>query len=123
MEVLDTIRELQTIPDGIHLLCPRQRRDDFGRYDDTDGEHEAQRALERRDKALSCLPILAFSQDGLGQLQDWLWQKFDDTLESCDFCIRQYHRGKVTLVENLKESYDEEDIDKLMRLLEEWDIK
>uniref|UniRef100_A0A093VGQ2 Helicase SEN1 n=1 Tax=Talaromyces marneffei PM1 TaxID=1077442 RepID=A0A093VGQ2_TALMA len=123
MEVLDTIRELQTLPDGIHLLCPRQRRDDYGRYDDSDGENETQRALERRDKALSCLPILAFSQDGLEQLQDWLWRKFDDTLESCDFCIRQYHRGKVTLAENLKESYDEEDIEKLMRLLEEWDIK
>ncbi|EED19379.1 hypothetical protein TSTA_026840 [Talaromyces stipitatus ATCC 10500] len=108
MEVLDTIR---------------QRRDDYGRYDDTDGENETQRAMERRDKALSCLPILAFSQDGLEQLQDWLWRRFDDTLESCDFCIRMYHRGKVTLAENLKESYDEEDIEKLMRLLEEWDLK
>ncbi|OKL62806.1 hypothetical protein UA08_01469 [Talaromyces atroroseus] len=123
MEVLDTIRELQTIPDGIHLLCPRQRRDDYGRYDGPDGEDESQRAMERRDKALSCLPILAFSQDGLEQLQDWLWRKFDDTLESCDFCIRMYHRGKLSLADGLKENYDDEDIEKLMRLLEEWDIK
>jgi senataxin len=116
-------RELQTIPDGIHLLCPRQRQDDYGRYDGPEGESESQRAMERRDKALSCLPILAFSQDGLEQLQDWLWRKFDDTLESCDFCIRMYHRGKLSLAEDLKENYEEEDIEKLMRLLEDWDVK
>ncbi|KAH8695036.1 putative tRNA-splicing endonuclease [Talaromyces proteolyticus] len=123
MEVLDTIRELQTLPENIHLLCPRKERDDYGRYDGPEEKDVFQQAMERRDKALSCLPILAFSQDGLEELQDWVWRKFDDTLENCDFCIRMYHQGKLFLADRLKENYDDEDIEKLMRLMEDWDIK
>ncbi|CRG86184.1 Helicase SEN1 [Talaromyces islandicus] len=123
MEVLDTIRELQALPENVHLLCPRQRRDDYGRYDGPGEKDKFDAAVDQRDKALSCLPILAFSQDGLEELQTWVWHKFGDALESCDFCIRMYHQGKGPLVERLKESYDDEDIEKLVRLLEDWDIK
>jgi len=108
-------REPQGLPEAVHLLCPRQRRDDYGRYEGTNDKDKFNEAVDRRDRALSCLPILAFNQDGLEELQKWVWHRFSDALESCDFCIRMYHQGKASLFEGLKESYDDEDIEKLVR--------
>lgn len=80
-------------------------------------------AKERRQKSLSALVILAFQQDGVEELQQWLWRRLDDAMESCDACIRQYYLGKVRLLEDLKETYDDEDIEKFARMLDEWDVK
>lgn len=120
--------ELQAIPDDVHLLCPRQHDDDHARYDnraelDEAGKELVEEAATRRQKFLSCLRILAYNQDGVEELQSWIVRKLDDTLEKCDLCIKGYYTGKISLMESLKESYDDEDIDKFARMLDEWDIK
>ncbi|KAN0076165.1 SEN1 N terminal domain containing protein [Elaphomyces granulatus] len=131
MEFVDAVRELQALPENIHLLCPRQHDDDHERYDGLTAEGTADervadlivKAKTRKEKFLSCMQILAFSQDGVEELQHWIWRKLDDTLEKCDICIKEYYTGKLWLVEKLKENYDDEDIDKFARMLDEWDIK
>ncbi|KKA23894.1 hypothetical protein T310_2078 [Rasamsonia emersonii CBS 393.64] len=131
MEFMDAVGELQALPNDIHLLCPRQHDDDFSRYDDLTEQDESgksvaqlvEEARARREKFLSCMQILAFNQDGVAELQDWIWRKLDDALERCDLCIQEYYKGKIWLVEKLKENYDDEDIEKFARMLDEWDIK
>jgi senataxin len=67
--------------------------------------------------------ILAYNEEGVAELQTWIWRKLDDTLEKCDLCIKQYYTGKIWLMEQLKENYDDEDIEKFSRMLDECDIK
>lgn len=126
-----THRELQALPDDIHLLCPRQYDEDCARYDDLTAQDESgkrvaqlvEEARARKEKFLSCMQILAFNQDGVAELQEWIWRKLDHALERCDLCIKEYYTGKIWLVEKLKENYDDEDIEKFARMLDEWDIK
>ncbi|PYH45402.1 putative tRNA-splicing endonuclease [Aspergillus saccharolyticus JOP 1030-1] len=131
MEVVDVVGELQALPDAIHILCPRQHDDDHARYDDPSQVDESGKTVQeivteantRKEKFLSCMRILAYNQEGLEELQSWIWRKLDDSLEKCDFCIKQYYTGKIWLMEQLKENYDDEDIEKFSRMLDEWDIK
>ncbi|PKY01962.1 tRNA-splicing endonuclease [Aspergillus campestris IBT 28561] len=131
MEFMNLVGELQALPDNIHLLCARQHDDDHGRYDDPDQTDESGKkvsdliaeATQRREKFLSCMRILAYNQDGVEELQAWIWRKLDDTLEKCDLCIKQYYTGKIWLMEQLKENYDDEDIEKFARMIDDWDIK
>ncbi|ODM14373.1 hypothetical protein SI65_10208 [Aspergillus cristatus] len=131
MECMDGIRELQALPDNVHILCPRQHDDDHGQYDDPNERDESgktvaeltEEATSRREKFLSCMRILAYSEEGVAELQSWIWRRLDDALEKCDLCIKKYYTGKVWLMEHLKESYDDEDIEKFGRMLDEWDIK
>lgn len=124
-------RELQALPDDLHILCPRQHDDDHGQYDDADQKYESGKtiadilaeATSRREKFLSCMRILAYNEEGVAELQSWIWRRLDDTLEKCDLCIKKYYTGKIWLMEHLKESYDDEDIEKFARMLDEWDIK
>jgi senataxin len=67
--------------------------------------------------------ILAYNQEGVEELQTWIWRKLDDALEKCDLCIKQYYTGKIWLIEQLKENYDDEDIEKFARMLDDWDVK
>ncbi|PIG79936.1 tRNA-splicing endonuclease [Aspergillus arachidicola] len=131
MEVMDIVGELQALPDNVHLLCPRQHDDDHARYDETDQVDESGKniaelvaeATARREKFLSCMRILAYNEEGVEELQNWIWRKLDDTLEKCDLCIKQYYTGKIWLMEQLKENYDDEDIEKFSRMIDECDIK
>lgn len=124
-------RELQALPDDLHILCPRQHDDDHGQYDDANQKDESGKtvaelvaeATSRREKFLSCMRILAYNEEGVAELQSWIWRRLDDALEKCDLCIKKYYTGKIWLMEHLKESYDDEDIEKFARMLDEWDIK
>ena len=80
-------------------------------------------ATDRKHKFLSCLRILAYSQEGVEELQTWIVKKLDESLEKCDVCIKGYYTGKLWLMEYLKESYDDDDIEKFARMLDEWDIR
>ncbi|KAJ9253446.1 hypothetical protein DTO207G8_4179 [Paecilomyces variotii] len=131
MEFMGIIGELQSLPDNIHLLCPRQHDDDYARYDDPSAVDESgnsvarliEEAKDRKEKFLSCMQILAFSQEEVAEVQEWIWRRLDDALEKCDLCIKEYYTGKMWLMERLKENYDDEDIEKFARMLDEWDIK
>lgn len=131
MDVMDIVGELQALPDDIHFLCPRQHDDDHAAYDDPNQVDESGRsvgdlvaeATTRREKFLSCMRILAYNEEGVQELQNWVWKKLDDTLEKCDLCIKKYYTGKIWLMEQLKENYDDEDIEKFSQMLDESDIK
>ncbi|KAF5865321.1 DEAD-box type RNA helicase [Aspergillus alliaceus] len=131
MEFMDIVGELQALPDNVHILCPRQHDDDHARYDEPEQVDESGRkiadlvaeAATRREKFLSCMRILAYNEEGVEELQSWIWRKLDDTLEKCDLCIKQYYTGKIWLMEQLKENYDDEDIEKFSRMIDECDIK
>ncbi|KAE8349387.1 SEN1 N terminal-domain-containing protein [Aspergillus coremiiformis] len=131
MEFMDVVGELQALPDNVHILCPRQHDDDHARYDETEQVDESGRdtaelvaeAAARREKFLSCMRILAYNEEGVEELQSWIWRKLDDTLEKCDLCIKLYYTGKIWLMEQLKENYDDEDIEKFSRMIDECDIK
>lgn len=125
-------RELQALPENLHLLCPRQHDDDHGLYDDPAQRDEesgklvgelVEEATSRREKFLSCMRILAYNEEGVAELQAWIWRRLDDALEKCDLCIKKYYTGKIWLMELLKESYDDEDIEKFARMVDEWNIK
>ncbi|KAL1970385.1 hypothetical protein VTN77DRAFT_5545 [Rasamsonia byssochlamydoides] len=131
MEFMDAVGELQALPNDVHLLCPRQNDDDYFKYDDLTEIDESgkpvaklvEEANARKEKFLSCMQILAFNQDGVAELQEWIWRKLDESLEKCDLCIKGYYTGKIWLVEKLKENYDDEDIEKFARMLDDWNIK
>ena len=125
------IRELQALPENLHLLCPRQHDDDHGLYDDPTQRDESgklvgevvEEATSRREKFLLCMRILAYNEEDVAELQAWIWRRLDDALEKCDLCIKKYYTGKIWLMELLKESYDDEDIEKFAHMLDEWNIK
>lgn len=124
-------RELKALPEGIHLLCPRQSPEDYNSYDDLtqteDGKSVAEivtEATARKQKFLSSMRILAYNADGVEELQSWVLSSLDHSLENCDLCIKEYYTGKVWLVDLLKEeNYQEEDIEAFAQRLDEWDIK
>src|SRR5699024_8663440 len=70
-------RELQALPDNVHILCPRQNDDDHGQYDDPTQVDESGRnagelvaeATARKEKFLSCMRILAYNEEGVAELQ------------------------------------------------------
>lgn len=118
------------------MLCPRQHDDDHESYDedlledagedrkpDMEIVNRIQAATARREKFLSCMQLLAFSSDEVEPQQQWIWRKLDETLEKCDMCIKKYYYGKIWLLESLGESYDESDVARFSKLLEECDIK
>lgn len=67
--------------------------------------------------------ILAYNADGVEDLQNWVLNKLDETLENCDLCIKQYHTGKIWLMDLLKEDYEDDDIATFFRRIDELDIK
>ncbi|KAJ5699120.1 hypothetical protein N7462_001125 [Penicillium macrosclerotiorum] len=131
MEFSDAIEELKALPEGTHILCPRQREDDHDRYEDLDRVDEngrtftdiVQDARARKEKFLSSMRILAYNADGVEDMQTWILSKLDESLEKCDLCIKQYYTGKIWLLDQLKESYQDEDIEVFANRLDEWDIK
>ncbi|KAL4904723.1 hypothetical protein BDW74DRAFT_178808 [Aspergillus multicolor] len=130
MEFMKTIAKLQALPSEIHIFCPRQHDEDHARYDDVNEKDESGRSVaelvaeakERREEFLSCMRILAYNEE-VEELQKWIWQKIDEMLEKCDLCIKHYYMGKIWLMEQLKEQYDDEDIERFFRMLDECDIK
>ncbi|KAJ5242301.1 uncharacterized protein N7469_000628 [Penicillium citrinum] len=131
MEFVDAIGELKALPEGTHLLCPRQNDDDYGRYDNLDHIDEQGKSIKeqvevataRKEKFLSCMRILAYNAEGVEELQSWVLTKLDENLEKCDLCIKQYYTGKIWLMDQLKMDYDDGDIETFFQRVDEWDIK
>lgn len=81
-------------------------------------------ATARKEKYLSCMRILAYSKDGVEDIQSWITDKLDAALENCELCIKEYYTGKIWLMDQLKEeNYQEEDIDAFAGQIDELDIK
>lgn len=80
-------------------------------------------AAARREKFLSCIPLLAFSGEEVEAHQQWIWGRLEETLERCEICIKEYYKGKARLIESLGESYDETEVEKFSKILDDWDSK
>ncbi|PGH26410.1 hypothetical protein AJ80_01908 [Polytolypa hystricis UAMH7299] len=139
-ELMDLLGELRTLPEQLHLLCPRQNDDDMGLYNDEavqsatalSGEdtkpnveilNRISEANARREKFLSCMRLLAFSGEEVETHQAWIWGRLEEMLEKCDLCIKEYYKGKSWLMGMLGESYDEAEVEKFGKIVDEWDIK
>ncbi|EDN06684.1 conserved hypothetical protein [Histoplasma mississippiense (nom. inval.)] len=138
-ELMDVLEELKALPEQLHMLCPRQNDDDMGLYNDehihsldpTDPDvkpnvenlNRISEATSRRQKFLSSMRLLAFSGDEVEIQQEWIWRRLEHDLEKCDLCIKEYYKGKVWLMDMLGESYDELEVEKFGRIIDEQDIK
>lgn len=126
--------DLKSLPEDLHLLCPRENDDDQEQYNEdlirnpqTDIKPDVailsrlENASARREKFLSCMRLLAFSGYEIEPAQAWIWKKLADSLEKCELCIREYYRGKTWLAETLRESYEDEEVEKFAKILDDWD--
>jgi senataxin len=69
------------------------------------------------------MKLLAFTGEEIEPHQAWIWTRLEETLENCEVCIREYYKGKIWLVNDLRESYDDDEVDRFGKMLDEWDIK
>ncbi|KAI5305347.1 hypothetical protein KEM56_004657 [Ascosphaera pollenicola] len=136
-ELVEALGELKAVPDAIHILCPRQSDDDMTLYEDDYAAslqkdikpdpvllQRIEEAKARREKFLSCMKLLAFNGEEVADEQSWIYIKLQTTLERCDLCIKEYHKGKLWLMSELKEEgYDEGEVEKFGKILDEWDVK
>ena len=93
---------MQQLPRDLHLLCPRQNDDDYGRYEedasqgsedvkaDADTIIKIAEAKTRRQKFVSSLQLLAFDGPESEQYQRYIWERLDEAMGKCDLCIREY---------------------------------
>ncbi|WEW56764.1 DEAD-box type RNA helicase [Emydomyces testavorans] len=141
-EMLETLGEIKALPSELHLLCPRQNDDDISPYKEREADKEKckkkdddackrlarireakEEARQRREKFLSCMPLLAFNETELVEHQTWIWDRLQHSLESCELCIMEYYKGKSWLWETLREHYDESEVAQFGKLLDDWDIR
>ena len=84
-------------------------------------EHPLEENLTlRREHICECLKLFAF--DDASQVQDDLAGLIEAKLSDCDLCIVGYYKLKHQLVENLRNEFDEDDINELIRILDVRDI-
>ncbi|KMP02865.1 DNA-binding protein SMUBP-2 [Coccidioides immitis RMSCC 2394] len=140
-ELLGTLGELKALSNELHLLCPRQNDDDRSQYKEKHVDREKckrndedackrlaeirkarEEARIRREKFLSCMPLLAFHEAELIEHQTWIWNRLQQSLESCELCIIEYYKGKSWLWETLKEHYEESEVAQFGKMLDDWDI-
>ncbi|KAL1955583.1 hypothetical protein VTO42DRAFT_8386 [Malbranchea cinnamomea] len=135
-ELMHDLGELKSLPEDLHLLCPRQNDEDREQYNedllrsptqdvkpDVSLLARIEEAAARREKFLSCMRLLAYTGVEIEAAQQWIWTRLEESLEKCELCIREYYRGKNWLVDTLRESYEDEEVEKFSRILDEWDIK
>jgi senataxin len=113
---------LKQLPRDLHLLCPRQNDDDYGRYEedvsqarddvkvDEDTIIKIAQAKTRRQKFVSSLQLLAFDGPESEQYQRYIWERLDEAMGKCDLCIREYYIAKLGLLAELREEYEEDEI-------------
>ncbi|OAX84141.1 hypothetical protein ACJ72_01486 [Emergomyces africanus] len=138
-ELMDVLEELKSLPEQLHMLCPRQNENDMEQYNDeniqslnpagpdvkpnVENLNRISDATLRRQKFLSCMRLLAFSGDEVEIQQEWIWRRLEQDLEKCDLCIKEYYRGKVWLMDMLGESYDEFEVEKFGKIIDEREIR
>ena len=125
---------MQQLPSELHLLCPRGSPDDADRYDediegvsladieDSGRSRKIQDARVRRDKFMSSLQLLAYDGSESEQYQRYIWERIDEALGNCDICIRNYYVARMLFLTNLREEYEEDDINLFFDIIHRRDI-
>ncbi|KAF9639571.1 hypothetical protein BFW01_g11377 [Lasiodiplodia theobromae] len=136
--LVNKLNELKALPEDVHLFCPRTGSDPNGVYLEEDlvghldGETEAERqhrdkklaeAEARKNLVLECLPIFAFDGADAAGYQNWLREKLNHAMTSCDVCIRLYHRSRNELRHKLEEDYDSEEVGSFMEVFDDMNLE
>ncbi|PNS14781.1 hypothetical protein CAC42_2010 [Sphaceloma murrayae] len=143
-ELIGKIQELIDSPPEIHWFCPREKpeEDQIGFFDqdvDTEDDSPQQRkerkihiekALERRDAFIEAVHILGYNGEDALPYQGSLKDALATQLSRCTICIREYHKARSHLEEELNgqfpsdavelfmERYDAMNIDRIKEGLE-----
>ncbi|KAM3415534.1 Helicase SEN1 [Cercospora zeina] len=112
----------------LHWFCPRGPGREDGVYfdEDVDAAQESEEAKqarqelvgeahERRDKALEVCIILAFDGSDALAYQQKLKASLQIQLTRCDICVREFHRGRRLLRNQLEAEYPADDVLDFMR--------
>lgn len=76
-------------------------------------------AEKRKWIALEALQILAFEGDEAAPHKDWLLEKLNGIMTSCDVCVRVFHASRAEWKARLIESFDEEMVHDFLRVVDE----
>lgn len=136
--LVNQLNELKALPEELHLFCPRTASDPYGVYldedlvgqlDDEDEAEKRQRlkklseAEARKNLVLDCLPIFAFDGADAAGYQEWLKEKLNQAMTSCDVCIRLYHRARNELKHKLEEEYDSDEVAQFMGVFDNMNLE
>ncbi|KAF7197080.1 Helicase SEN1 [Pseudocercospora fuligena] len=119
--LLETLANLDA---GVHWFCPRQKDDDGGHFFDEDvGDSSSeskqekaacmekiQEARGRQDDAMETCILLAFNGPDAEPYQAKLKDCLSKQLTRCDICVREFHRARRRLRNQLESDYSPDDV-------------
>jgi senataxin len=125
--------ELRALPEDQHLFCPRAGDDgsvylpeDVANHppetDPTeleDRRNKLREAEERKWTALKAMEIMAFDGDEAAPHKDWLTNRVNQHMQSCEVCVRVFYMSRPEWRIRLVDTYDEDNIVDFMRLVDE----
>ncbi|KAF2159534.1 hypothetical protein M409DRAFT_30009 [Zasmidium cellare ATCC 36951] len=129
MDLVQKVEDLTSLDEDIHWFCPRAKDDenaiyydeDFGGLEPDETEEEkalrldqVKEAVARKEKALLACQIIAFDGDDARPYQEKLQRHLQKQLRRCDICIREFHRSRTWLREQLENDYPPEDVQAFM---------
>ncbi|KAK3696024.1 DEAD-box type RNA helicase [Vermiconidia calcicola] len=135
--IVQKLNELQKLDQDIHWFCPRSSAEDAGLYYDEDildilpqepdtakdrRSQDIRDADRRRDSALQAAKIFAFDGSDAKPYQDLFRKSLVAQLTRCDICVRQYHRSRSLLVQDLEAEFDAEDVQQFMTKFDSMNI-
>ncbi|KAF2190528.1 tRNA-splicing endonuclease-like protein [Zopfia rhizophila CBS 207.26] len=136
-EIVEKIQEIQSLPANQHLFCPRKGEDASVYYDEDiagfEQEEDAETVRVRKQKieqvqqikwlTLDALQILAFDGDDANAHKDWLTERLDGLMASCDVCIRVFHQSRAEWKHRLVEQYEEDQVADFLDIVDKTCLK
>ncbi|KXT17167.1 hypothetical protein AC579_317 [Pseudocercospora musae] len=118
------LETLANLDDGVHWFCPRQKDDDAAHFFDEDvGDSSSesrqekaarmekiQEARARQDDAMETCILLAFNGPDAEPYQAKLKDCLSKQLTRCDICVREFHRARRRLRNQLESDYSPDDV-------------
>ncbi|KAI5273615.1 hypothetical protein E4T47_03117 [Aureobasidium subglaciale] len=132
-DVVAEIDHLKSLPEDLHWFCPRTHDEDGSVYFDEDtlnaplqetpAEREVrltkvEEARQLKKKVLHACQILAFNGDQAVQLTAALKGLLKVQLKRCTVCVREYHRGRHDLKQELGGQYDADQVASFMQVFD-----
>lgn len=124
--------ELQELADDQHLFCPRVGEDGSVYYDEDiaadppetdpteleDRKFKIQAAEARKWTTLKAMEMLAYDGDEAAPHKNWLIDRFNNIMQSCDVCIRVFYQSRAEWKIRLVDAYDEDNIAQFLQLVD-----
>lgn len=124
--------ELRELPKDQHLFCPRVGDDSSVYYDEdtaleppitdpvelNDRKLKLQEAEDRKWTTFKATEILAFDGEEAAPHKEWLVDRLNYLMQSCDVCVRVFHQSRSEWRGRLFDSYDEENIGEFLQVVD-----